>query len=166
MHLQNEAIASHWPDISLMCPLLPESICSHGFPNWYSFSEDCFLPSFCLYLDFTLTKVICNSGNGSIMSSDLLAKCLPCILCAIQSSLGLASAYWRVKFHMFMELRGILEKKKKTHTQSASKRNAKSLQMSRHKKEYWQCLLENIQKKFHVFGLWHEHMAKDDNGLP
>lgn len=46
------------------------------------------------------------------MSSDLLAKCLPCILCAIQSSLGLASAYWRVKFHMFMELRGILKKEK------------------------------------------------------
>lgn len=49
--------------------------------------------SLSLSLDFALTKVICSSGNRSIMTSDLLAECLPCILSAIQSSLGLASAY-------------------------------------------------------------------------
>lgn len=43
-----------------------------------------------LHSDFALTEVVCSSGNGSITSSDLLAKCLPCILSAIQSNLGLA----------------------------------------------------------------------------
>lgn len=96
-------ITWYWLHIYLKCPLLPESIYAHGC---YFLSS---LPlSLSLYLDFALTEVICSSGNGSIMSSDLLAKCLPCILSAIQSSLGLASAYWRVKFHMDMVLRGIL----------------------------------------------------------
>lgn len=79
----------------------------------YSFNLMCYacsssLLSLSVYLDFALTKVSCSSGNGSIISSNLLAKCLPCNLSAIQSSLGLASACCRVKFHMSMMLRELL----------------------------------------------------------
>lgn len=48
------------------------------------------------------------------MSSNLLAKCLPCIHSAIQYSLRLASAFgnvlaYRIRFHMSMVLREILK---------------------------------------------------------
>lgn len=110
MHLMPESICVHW--FWCIPPLiftLLSYVCSSSLPSLHSLS---------LYLDFALTKVICSSGNGSIMSSNLLAKCLPCILSAIQSSLGLASAYCRVKFHISTVLRGLLRK-----------RNAKSWQV-------------------------------------
>lgn len=71
-------------------------------PIWSS----SFLFFLSLCSDFALTKVIWSSGNGSIMSSDLLVKCLPWILRAIQSNLGLTFANWRLKLHIFMVLGG------------------------------------------------------------
>lgn len=62
----------------------------------------------CFSPDFALTEVVSYSGNRSIISSNLLAKCLPCILSAIQSSLGLASDCSRVRFHMSVELKEML----------------------------------------------------------
>lgn len=64
--------------------------------------------------DFALTEVICSSGNGSIMSSDSLLKCLPWIIRAIQSNLGITFACWRLKFHIFMVLVGDSERAGKT----------------------------------------------------
>lgn len=64
--------------------------------------------------DFALTEVICSSGNGSIMSSDSLLKCLPWIIRAIQSNLGITFACWRLKFHIFMVLVGDSERPGKT----------------------------------------------------
>lgn len=67
-------------------------------------------PSSFPFPDFALTEVIRSSGNGSIVSSDSLLKCLPWILRAIQSKPGLAFAYWRLQLHIFLVLAGHSER--------------------------------------------------------
>lgn len=85
------------------------------------------------------------------MSSDLLAKCLPCILSAIQSSLGLTLAYWGVKFHMFTRLTGDSEERREEEEEGREKgwgkKTLPARKMPNHYRcedtyrNHWQCLL-------------------------
>lgn len=80
--------------------------------------------------DFALPEVICSSGNGSIVSSDSLLKCLPRILRAIQSNPGLAFASWRLQLHTFLLLAGYSERHLQAEKRITDKTTTKMLLLS------------------------------------